>query len=494
MTYSTPELVQELRQLINQKIEAGLPNLDGSSPHPADVERIRDDTWLAKFIEHHEGDIKLALNMMVECLVWRKTNEVSDIGESNINMSYMEEGLFFPRCEDKDGCRVFIFKSKKHSKGSRDSEELKRCVLYWLERLERVEKHTKITMLFDMDGTGLSNMDMDFTKYLINLFKYYYPDFLNYIIVYEMPWVLKAAFNAIKLLMPPKAVAKMQFLGKNDIKNYLPLNTALTCFGGDDDYVYSFISEPIVGNWLSNGVENSGKKVTFTELATPTYENPPMAINGICKLGITPSECIIFSKEGNDTVGKFTIKNNHSENLAYKIKTTSPEKFRVRPSMGTLIPGNSQQISITLHDGYQYTTVNKEKFLVMCKIVTKSEMSTSELTDLWKDSNSAITEQHRLKSNFPNQAILKNGNVASAPSSSDQNQNEINKLKELSEMYSVIRRNQEALDTQLKNMKSIELIHLTLTTIMLCSILYFFLMGQSQAEQDAASNEFCVKP
>jgi CRAL/TRIO domain len=45
-----------------------------------------------------------------------------------------------------------------------------------------------------MSDCGLSNMDLDFTKYLINLFKSYYPNFLNYIIVYDMAWVLNGIF------------------------------------------------------------------------------------------------------------------------------------------------------------------------------------------------------------------------------------------------------------------------------------------------------------
>jgi hypothetical protein len=33
-------------------------------------------------------------------------------------------------------------------------------------------------------------MDLEFTKYLIGLFKQYYPYFLNYILIFEMPWIL----------------------------------------------------------------------------------------------------------------------------------------------------------------------------------------------------------------------------------------------------------------------------------------------------------------
>lgn len=48
----------------------------------------------------------------------------------------------------------------------------------------------QITAFFDMEDSGMSNMDLDYTRYIINLFKHYYPNSLNYILVYELPWVL----------------------------------------------------------------------------------------------------------------------------------------------------------------------------------------------------------------------------------------------------------------------------------------------------------------
>lgn len=58
----------------------------------------------------------------------------------------------------------------------------------------RLTNGDQITIFFDMMGSGLSNLDMEFTNYLINLLKMYYPAFLNYIIIFEMPWVLNGKF------------------------------------------------------------------------------------------------------------------------------------------------------------------------------------------------------------------------------------------------------------------------------------------------------------
>lgn len=54
----------------------------------------------------------------------------------------------------------------------------------------REENGKPITLFFDMDGCGLSNMDLEFIKYLIGILKQYYPYFLNYIMIFEMAWIL----------------------------------------------------------------------------------------------------------------------------------------------------------------------------------------------------------------------------------------------------------------------------------------------------------------
>lgn len=110
----------------------------------------------------------------------------------------------------------------------------------------------QISLFFDMIDAGLSNLDMELTKYLIGLFKNYYPNFLNYIIILEMPWVLNAAFNIIKSWLPAKAIPKIKFVKKSNLKEFVHPSVALKCWGGQNDYVFKFISET-PNSALSNG-------------------------------------------------------------------------------------------------------------------------------------------------------------------------------------------------------------------------------------------------
>lgn len=126
-------------------------------------------------------------------------------------MKYIHEGLMFPRNRDKDGKIILVLKSKQHVRGLRNTDQLIRNFVYWVERLNRWtlcdefllkqrtnkelnihrEEHFEtISVFFDLAGTGLKNLDVDYTKQIVDLLKFYYPNNLNYIFVYELPWIL----------------------------------------------------------------------------------------------------------------------------------------------------------------------------------------------------------------------------------------------------------------------------------------------------------------
>ncbi|KAF6200830.1 hypothetical protein GE061_005277, partial [Apolygus lucorum] len=244
----TSKDVQELRTKFIQRVEE-----ENKDFHPKDLSRINsDDSWLRRFLVHHDLDKKEALNMVMETCEWRKVNKVNDLNENTVNREYLASGSLFIHSKDKDGKPLFIFKCAKHVKGQKDFEELKKCVIYWFERAERMEKGDQITIFFDMMNTGLSNMDMEYTKYLINLCKLYYPNFLNYILIFEMPWVLNAAFKIIKSWLPTKAVQKIKFVNRGNLKEYVDPSQALTAWGGTDPYQFVFQPETYSGESIKS--------------------------------------------------------------------------------------------------------------------------------------------------------------------------------------------------------------------------------------------------
>ncbi|KAJ8954593.1 hypothetical protein NQ318_003124 [Aromia moschata] len=464
------------------------------------------------------------------------------ISESNVKMDILCSGAFFPHGTDIDGCTLLIFKCNRSTKGAVDADDLRRCVVYWFERLEshsnqeleesmeeldnlqsetpaeeeeedekeydrtlktadltrilssierltdelceidgdfnrsanvkrsvtaavrpyamilqerkqqskqmkldafskkrfnlilfnsRQTKGEKITIFFDMEGCGLSNMDMDFIKYLIGLFKEYYPFFLNYIIIFEMPWILSAAFKIIKSWLPEKAIEKIKFVSKKDIKTYVPLDQALVSWGGQDNYVFSFIPEvapekekSVNESWASN----NNKKVHFVDgsMSELSVSSGDKEFDG-GSLKVTPSSIISFVRDGNELSSALELQNvDASIHLSYKLKTTSPEKFRVKPSAGCLAPGETTTVTVTLLPGFQLGGLSRDKFLVMSTQVEPSELGSQDLSELWKNTPGRKINQHRLKC-IQSGEITKNGNVGSV-TTQESDQNNFNKL------------------------------------------------------------------
>ncbi|XP_032679586.1 motile sperm domain-containing protein 2-like isoform X2 [Odontomachus brunneus] len=397
MMETQTKAIAELREKFHKKLnDEGPPDPKGF--HSADIARINsNDDWLKRFLEHHEFNMQEAFNMLWETCTWRRKIGANDINEDNVKREYLEDGSCFSFGKDKDGKKLFIIKSKLHFKGVKDFTEIQRCIVYWFERLERETNGNQISIFFDMAEAGLSNLDMEFTKYLIGLFKSYYPNFLNYIIIFDMPWVLNAAFKIIKSWLPAKAIPKIKFVNKSTLKEFVDSNDALKCWGGNNDYTFVFVPEVQTNEDALNG-KLDNKKVHFAEGSPLTEQSP-------CNFGETDEEqllsvepdAIIFNKDGKEIIGVIILKNITTDKiLSYKIKTTSPEKFRVRPSSGLLQPSEQKSITVVLQPGYDVRgLLHNDRFLVMCLPVKNADITAQDLHTLWKSVKS--TEQHKLK-------------------------------------------------------------------------------------------------
>merc|ERR1719348_721372 len=130
---------------------------------------------------------------------------------------------------------------------------MKRFFVYYLERLEREEDGDEITILFDCRNAGLKNMDMEFMQFIIGMLKDYYPWMVNYILVFEMPWVLNAAWKVIKAWLPAAAVKKIKFLTKSNMGEYIDDSNRLECWGGSDSWEYEFEAEQVQQTGAMNG-------------------------------------------------------------------------------------------------------------------------------------------------------------------------------------------------------------------------------------------------
>ena len=78
------------------------------------------------------------------------------------------------------------------------------------------------------------------------------------------------------------------------------------------------------------------------------------------------------------------LKNTHFSRISFKIKTTAPDAYLVRPTLGVLEPLQSQAVIITLRTQH-VGGIEKHKFSIQSRETTLEASDTQAITALWAD-------------------------------------------------------------------------------------------------------------
>ncbi|WFD34204.1 phosphatidylinositol-binding protein scs2 [Malassezia cuniculi] len=129
---------------------------------------------------------------------------------------------------------------------------------------------------------------------------------------------------------------------------------------------------------------------------------------------INPHSQLGFPRPLTQVVKKtLTVSNPNPQPVAFKVKTTAPKQYCVRPNSGRIEPGEKVDIQVLLQPLKEEPPVNakcRDKFLVQSAVIT-ADKETLSVPDLWsvleRDAKSSIAE-HKIRCAFlpPNSAPL----------------------------------------------------------------------------------------
>jgi len=345
---------------------------------------------------------------------------VTDLTSNDLDEGLKAKGSLFLRNRDKDGKQLLIFDVKKHVKGVVPMEEMQKVFLYFLERIDRETEDGMVTIVFDCQGCGLKNMDMEFIRYMIDVLKDYFPQVLNYILVLDMPWVLNAAWKIIKAWLPAAGVRKIRFVNKNTVDEYVIPDQKPLAWGGNDPWEYEFVEEQVLENGHNNDsmsseedaaavvadsneapqpvvtVVDNERKISLNTLPTVFHsvdqDSPPGDFD------ISPKDELVFLKGPKGLMATISLTKNAPTNMAFKIKTTTPERYRVRPSIGLIEDNSTVKIEVYYQpvnpESDDNTDILKDKFLVMLFF----DVSLSEWRNQVKERKPS--KQHRMRASI----------------------------------------------------------------------------------------------
>eukprot|EP00066_Takifugu_rubripes_P001018 XP_003961911.1 PREDICTED: motile sperm domain-containing protein 2 [Takifugu rubripes] len=403
-----------------------------------DVERLQsEDALVEGYLTWRLYVVDDALKMIDESLQWRKEFGVNDLTESVIPRWMFETGAVFLHGYDKEGNKLFWFKVKLHVKDPKTVLDKKKYVAFWLERYAKKEPGMPLTVVFDMSDSGISNIDMDFVRYIINCFKVYYPKFLSKMIIVDMPWIMNAAWKIVKTWLGPEAISKLRFASKSEVQTFIGPEYLPAHMGGTDPFKYSYpplpdddFQMPLCDNGpvasedemeskeadaeskdalessFSSEVAVKPKKVNFLEDSLRSEDNDkgetstkykgarkPLTTFKGHLLHVSPAEELSFGSVETERKSLIILSNVAKNQVAFKVRTTAPEKYRVKPSSSCCEPGASVDIVVSLHGGSQASP--QDRFLIMAAEMENA--GSQELALFWKEVPKAKVMEHRLR-------------------------------------------------------------------------------------------------
>lgn len=257
-----------VRHSTDLKVHSALQNLN-----PKDIEAgfwsaLRHDSpdnFILRFIRARKWDVDNALLMISKSIEWRvkesKVDEVLRLSELGC-LEKKQEGVLKQfrsgKCiihgKDKKGRPIVIVRPRYHHSSEQTMEEVEIFTLLLIEyaRLMLTEPIDQCTLIFDLKGFTMSNMDYDPVKYMIGAFEAHYPESLGILLIHRAPWIFNGIWQIVKNWLDPVVASKINFTKHaSDLEKYIDSNQILKEMDGDDTYEYKYLEPTKEDNGLA---------------------------------------------------------------------------------------------------------------------------------------------------------------------------------------------------------------------------------------------------
>jgi vesicle-associated membrane protein-associated protein B len=117
---------------------------------------------------------------------------------------------------------------------------------------------------------------------------------------------------------------------------------------------------------------------------------------------VNPNDLVLFDDVTKKASSTFvTLRNITSRRVAFKIKTTSPKEYIVKPNSGIINANDSKKIEFTMHatDFVPSSKNSQDKFMIMA-VALDDNFEVSKVSDIWKETSQDVLQQLKLTAGF----------------------------------------------------------------------------------------------
>jgi hypothetical protein len=184
-----------------------------------DIERLKKEDYAVT--RYSKEDLQSTIEAIKHVLEWRKNYNLSDLKETDFPEEFRKSEAFLKHGHDVDNNVMIYILVKNFKKGEYPIEDVKKYMAFLLDRVDRETRGDGWALCFDCTDAGLSNVDMDMLKFVVQALTNYFVENCRYVLIYEMPWILSSIWKIVKSWLPQEQRDSVKFATKKDLSNFI---------------------------------------------------------------------------------------------------------------------------------------------------------------------------------------------------------------------------------------------------------------------------------
>lgn len=180
-----------------------------------------DDWYLKRYLLSRNRRVSDTMDMLRNTMEWRNEFGIHISEDAMFPLEFYKIGALFPYENDRKGNLVLYLRIKCHRKIDEMVEVEKHFLVHTFEKIDRITNGQGLVIVFDCQGAGYANCDVEFLQFLITCATEHAPIGLQYIIVYKLPWILNAFWSIVKKLLPAYLANRVRFCDEHSVREFI---------------------------------------------------------------------------------------------------------------------------------------------------------------------------------------------------------------------------------------------------------------------------------
>lgn len=178
----------------------------------------KDDYAISRYCKE---DQQTTISAIKSVLQWRKDYNLSDLKEDDFPQEFRDSKAFHTSGKDVEGNVMVYIRVQHFHKNEHPIEDVKKYLAFLLDRVDRETKGDGWALCFDCTNAGLSNVDMDLLKFVVQALTLYFVENCRYVLIHDMPWILASVWKLVKSWLPQEQRDAVKFASKKEMGNFV---------------------------------------------------------------------------------------------------------------------------------------------------------------------------------------------------------------------------------------------------------------------------------